>query len=303
MRACGVRSMGAAIEVLEVADPREPGPGEVLVTLEVAGVGAWDPLVSTGEWEVALRPPAALGMEGSGTIVAVGEGVVGFEVGDPVLAHTAPLPGGSGFWAERVLVWAAHVARRPAGLDAARAAGLPICGLTARQVLDELRVERGQRLLVAGASGPTGGLAVQLAAQAGAEVVATASGRHAERLRRLGASDVVDSHVDGWAEPLAGQVDAALVAVAGTAAAALSVVREGGRLCSITSDAPPSQRGIRSTDYYVLPDGAMLAELAGLLAIGSLELDVCTEPLDDGPAVVDRVAGGRSGGRKFVLGS
>jgi NADPH:quinone reductase-like Zn-dependent oxidoreductase len=286
---------------MEVANPREPGAGELLVTLEAAGIGPWDPLVNTGKWEVALRPPAALGMEGSGTIAAIGSGVAGFEIGDLVLVHTAPLPGGSGFWAEQVLVRAAHAARRPDGLDAERAAGLPICGLSARQVLDELGINRGQRLLVTGASGPTGSLAVQLAAHVGVEVVATASGRHADRLRRLGACDVVDSHVDGWADQLARQFDAALVAVGGTAAAAISAVRDDGRLCSITSDAPPSQRGIRSTDYYVRPDGALLAELAALLADGSLELEVRAEPLDDGPAVVDRVASGRSGGRKFVL--
>ncbi|MFG2732740.1 alcohol dehydrogenase catalytic domain-containing protein [Streptomyces canus] len=80
---------------------------------------------------MGLRPPAALGVEGAGKVLAVGAGVTRFAVGDRVLAHEAPLPEGSGFWAERVLINADHAAACPPGLDAVHAAALPVNGLTA----------------------------------------------------------------------------------------------------------------------------------------------------------------------------
>src|SRR5690242_1751730 len=116
MRACGVSSPGGTdVALLELPEPPLPGPGQVLIAVEAAGVGPWDPLLNTGGWDVGLRPPAALGVEGVGRVHAVGAGVQGLSVGDRVVAHEAPLPGGSGFWAQYVLVTAAHAARLPSG--------------------------------------------------------------------------------------------------------------------------------------------------------------------------------------------
>jgi len=243
-----------------------PGAGTVVLAVQAAGIGPWDALVQTGDWDVSLRPPAALGVEGSGTVTAVGEDVIGITVGDAVLVHEAPLPGGSGFWAQQVLVNAGHVAARPADLSPLLAGALPVAGLTALQALRQLGVDASTRLLITGASGVTAAIAVQLAAQLGANVVATAAALHAERLRRLGAAEVVDSHATDWAVFVEGTFDAAFVAVYGTAAAAITLVHDGGRLCSITSDAQPSVRGIESTDMYVRPDAGQLSYLAELCA-------------------------------------
>jgi NADPH:quinone reductase-like Zn-dependent oxidoreductase len=273
----------------------------VLVAVAAAGVGPWDGLLHTGGWDVGLRPPAALGVEGAGTVAAVGEDVTSVAVGDAVLAHEAPLPGGSGFWAEHVLVAASHVVRRPAELDVVLAGGLPVAGLTARQALHELMVGSGSRLLITGASGATGSLAVQLAAQSGAEVVATAAPRHADRLRQLGAADVVDSHANSWAQHVDDRFDAVLVAAKGTASAAIALLRDGGRLCSITSDAPAGERGIQSANLYVQPDAEGLKSVVGLAAAGRIELDRHVAPLADGPSVAARVADGHAGGTKYVL--
>lgn len=129
-----------------------------------------------------MRPPAALGVEGTGTILAVGADVHGVAVGDRVLAHVAPLPGGSGFWAEQVLLETAPVAVRHGALDPVHAAALPVAGLTARQALDTLGLQAGQRQ------------------------------RNADRLRRLGAAAIVDYRQPDWPEQTDGPFDAAPVA-------------------------------------------------------------------------------------------
>src|SRR4051794_18725796 len=226
-------------------------------------MGQWDGLLHIGGgWEVGLRPPAALGVEGAGTVAAVGPDVTNVVVGDLVLTHAAPLPGGNGLWAEQALVIAAHLARRPDTLDPVLAGGLPVAGLTARQALDQLAVSTGTRLLITGASGSTGTIALQLAVQYGALVTATAADRHADQLRELGAEQIVDSHAADWVAHLARGFDAVLVAARGTAAAAIGLLREGGRLCSITSDAPAAERNIISTNLYVRPDAGQLKQLA-----------------------------------------
>lgn len=302
MRACGVvESEGTDVTLLDLPEPPQPGTGEVLLAVDAAGVGPWDRLLNTGGWDVGLRPPAALGVEGVGRVEVVGAGVQGLAVGDRVVLHEAPLPAGSGFWAEYVLVTATHAARLPDGLEPVVAAALPVNGLTASQALDALELVPGQRLLVTNGAGGTGSLAVQLAAAAGVEVTATASPSAEERLRGLGAAEVVDYHDPDWPTRVRGGFDAALVAAPGTAATALPLVHAGGRLCSITSDAPGPERGIASTDLYVRPDATQLARLVAELAAGRLTVAAESVPLAEGPDAFARSVAGRTAGRKLVL--
>ncbi|MET8536630.1 NADP-dependent oxidoreductase [Streptomyces sp. NPDC005065] len=289
------------VALLELPEPSSPGPGQILVAVEAAGVGPWDQLLNGAGWDVGLRPPAALGVEGAGKVLAVGAGVTGFAVGDRVLAHEAPLPGGSGFWAERVLINADHAAACPPGLDAVHAAALPVNGLTALQALEKLDLSRGQRLLITNGGGATGALAIQLAGAKGIEVTATASAAAAERLLGLGAMEVVDYHDPNWSAKVRGGFDAALIIATSTADAALPLVRDGGRLCSLTSDAPPEERGITSWDLYVEPNAAQLVQLAEQAAAGTLKLAPEPLALSEGPAAFARVVTGRAGGKKIVL--
>jgi NADPH:quinone reductase-like Zn-dependent oxidoreductase len=300
MKACGVSRADGEVVLLELPDPPSPGPGQILVAVEAAGVGPWDRLLGGG-WDVGLHPPAALGVEGAGRVLAVGADVDAFAVGDRLLAHEAPLPGGSGFWAERVLLTAAHAALCPSRLEPVQAAALPVNGLTAWQALAMLGLGRGQRLLVTNGAGNTGSLAIQLAADMGVEVTATASASATDRLHDLGAAQVVDYHDPNWPDQVRGRFDGALTAADGTAADALPLVRDGGRLCSLTSDAPAPQRAITSTNLYVRPDAAQLARLAERLGEETLHLTPEPHPLREGPAAFARVAAGRAGGRKIVL--
>jgi NADPH:quinone reductase-like Zn-dependent oxidoreductase len=300
MIAVGVREPHGTVEVLDLPAPREPMSGELLLRVVAAGIGPWDALLHTGGWDVGLQLPGALGVEAVGQVLAVGPDVDGFQAGDTVLVHDAPLPGGSGMWAEQVLVRASSSAHCPPGLAPEIAAGLPVAALTARQALDDLQVASGTRLLVVG-SGPTAALAVRLAALAGTHVVAAAGRAHVDRLLSLGATDVIDSRSEGWNRTTDYRFDAVLVAAGGTAWDAITLLDDGGRLCSITSDAPEPERGIVSTDLYVRPDGDELARLATLAAAGDLTVETRVVTVAEGPATADVVASGRSGGTKYVI--
>jgi NADPH:quinone reductase-like Zn-dependent oxidoreductase len=181
------------------------------------------------------------------------------------------------------------------------AGALPVSGLTALQALEVLGLGRGQRLLVTNGGGVTGSLAIQLAAAMGVEVTTTASGAAAERLRGLGAAEIIDYHDPNWPGQARGGFDGALTAAIGTVEAALPLVRDGGRLCSLTSDAPAGERGIASTDFYVRPDAAQLAQLATQVSQGTLQIALEVHPLQEGPTAFFRVAAGQSSGRKLVL--
>jgi NADPH:quinone reductase-like Zn-dependent oxidoreductase len=158
--------------------------------------------------------------------------------------------------------------------------------------------------LVTNGGGATGSLAIQLAAAMGVEVTTTASASAADRLRGLGAAEIIDYHDPNWPGQVRGGFDGALIAAIGTGEAALPLVRDGGRLCSLTSDAPAGDRGIASTNLYVRPDAAQLARLAQLVkqvSEGTLQLTPEVHPLREGPAAFTRVATGRASGRKLLL--
>lgn len=172
-----------------------PDAGEVLIAVHTAGVGSWDADIRGGWWPGPGKPkfPLVLGTDGSGTVVAVGSRVRRFEVGDKVYAYCWMNPKG-GFYAEYVAVVAEAVAPIPSNLDLRRAGAVAVTGLTALQGIDDaLGIKRGERLIVHGASGGVGTVAVQFAKLRGARVLGTASGEDAVALvRRLGADAAVD---------------------------------------------------------------------------------------------------------------
>lgn len=301
MRACGVTEVDGQVTSLALPSPPQPGRGQVLIAVQAAGVGPWDRLLHTGGWDVGLRPPAALGVEGAGRILALGDGVSRLAVNERVLVHDAPLPGGSGFWAEQVLATAAHVAHCSDGLDMVDAGALPVSGLTARQALDALALAPGDSVLITGGAGATGALAIQLAVRAGLKVTTTASGPHMDRLLGLGATQVLDYRDPDWPKQVAGRFSGALIAASGTASAAQALVHDNGRLCSLTSDAPLGERGISTQNLYVQPNAGQLAALAAMALEGTLVQAVDSSPLSQGTEAYERVTSGRGSGKKVVL--
>lgn len=302
MRAAGVREIGGLVEVFDLPEPDAPGPGEVVIEVAAAGVGNWDNIVRTGAWDVGLTAPMALGVEVAGTVVAVGSQVTDFRAGDEVLGHPLPLSH-QGCWAERVVVDAGLIARKPAGVSWETAAAFPVPALTAEQVLSEsLKLAENQTLLVHGAGSTTGGLAVQLAALRGARVIATAGPSSAARVTQAGAAEVLDYHDSEWPDrvrELTGGLgaDAALNAVPGGSTATIAALREGGRMATITGDPPAAERGIGVTNVYVRPDATQLAELSALLGDGRLTLSVgAVLPLAEAATALEHAISGTKGG-------
>ncbi len=163
-----------------------PGAADVLIAVHAAGVGVWDAMVRDGSWQPAGAPrfPYVLGTDGAGIVAAKGPRVRRFRVGDRV--YGCRIEGG--FYAEYVAVDAANVGRVPEHLDFLAAGAAPVTGLTALAGIETLRLRKGESVLIFGASGAVGTVAVQLAKLRGARVLATATGPEAQSLvRDLGA--------------------------------------------------------------------------------------------------------------------
>jgi NADPH:quinone reductase-like Zn-dependent oxidoreductase len=302
MRVAGIRSISGEVELIEVPGPRPLAADEVLIQVMAAGVGNWDEIVRTGGWDVGRRPPLALGVEAAGTVTAVGSTVTDWTPGDEVITHPLPLRD-QGTWAPTLIAPAALLARKPAGVAWETAAVFPVPALTAEQVLGEaLRIQPGERLLVHGAGGVTGGLFVSLGALRGAEVFATAGPHSQQHVTARGARHVIDYHDEDWPDRVLALTGGAGVAAAanatpGGAAVALRAVADRGRLATITSDAPAAERGIAVSNVYVRPDGDQLRSLAPLLANGQLPISVAiTYGLRDAAEALARVVSGRAGG-------
>src|SRR5438128_10839175 len=198
MRAASIDAFGDAVRMLDLPAPSSPAPDEVVLSVRAAGVGNWDEIVRIGDWDVGRRPPLALGVEAAEVVAAVGEDVTSLAPGDEVLTHPVPLRH-QGAWAEWLVAPAALVARKPAAVPWEAAAAFPVPALTADQALSEVApAPAGEWVLVHGAGGATGGLAVQLAIARGATVVATAGPSSAARVRGYGPHVVLDYHDPEW---------------------------------------------------------------------------------------------------------
>jgi NADPH:quinone reductase-like Zn-dependent oxidoreductase len=304
IKVAGIRAFGGAIETLDLPAPRAPRPDEVRIAVGAAGVGNWDEFVRAGSWDVGVRPPMALGVQAAGMVAATGAEVRGFEAGTLVAVHSVPLRE-QGSWAAEFTAPVGHVAAVPRGVPPDVAAAAPIPLLTADQaVAGAAQVTAGQTVLVHGAGGVTGGIIVQLATHYGARVVATAGPASADRVRQLGASTVVDYHQPGWPDQtraLTGGVDAAVNAAVNGERDALAVVRDGGRLATITGNPPPPSRGIAVVPVLVIPNGARLAHLLQLLADGVAGVAVGFRyGLDEAAAALDQIHRGTHGAAVVV---
>jgi NADPH:quinone reductase-like Zn-dependent oxidoreductase len=306
VKAAGIETFGGDVRELTLPDPRPPGAGEALVSVQAAGVAPWDDLVRLGSWEVGLRPPMALGVAASGTVATVGAAVDGWSVGDEVMTHPVPLLE-QGCWSELLLARADVLAAKPSAVSWEDAAAFPVPALTADQALGAaIGDSHAGRLLVHGAGGVTGRLIAALGVVIGAEVAATAGPRSVERLRQLGVAEVFDYHDDGWPAGVrewagGAGVSAAINAAPAGEASALSVVADGGRLATITGAPPPPERGVTIVDVYVEANGGRLGRMAERLGDGEVGISVGgIYPLAEAAEALKMAVGG-GGGAAVVL--
>ena len=259
MRAAAIDHVGPAsvLKIHELPLPKM-GAGEVMIAVDTAGVGSWEPDQRSGAWGVEnAHYPLVLGADGSGTVVACGARVRRFHVGDKVYGYNF---GGrkGGFDAEYVAVADKNVARIPRRLDLLHAGASPAVALTALQGIDDaLEVKRNEHVVVVGASGNVGTFAIQFAKGRGARVLAVASGRAGTALaRRLGADVAVDGKHGGVAKALEefapDGVDAVLGLVGGKVlTTCIDALRSGGRVAypNGIDPAPRKRRGITVRSY------------------------------------------------------
>jgi NADPH2:quinone reductase len=241
MRAIALDRFGGpeTLKVQTVPAP-EPDADEILIHVECAGVGAWDPFEREGGFVEVLgvtpKFPYVLGTDGAGTVAAVGKQVKELKEGDRVYAASLGNPKG-GFYAQYAVVKAENASLIPGALKMDQAAVLPSDGLTALKGLEDvLRLQSDETVMIFGASGGIGHLAVQLAKRLGARVFAVASGEDGVNfVKSLGVDAAVDGHsdkvLDVAREFAPDGIDAALVTAGGEATdRALSAIRPDGRI-------------------------------------------------------------------------
>jgi len=259
---------------------------EILVRVDTAGVGVWDPFEREGgfakEFGMEANFPYVLGTDGAGTVEEVGDQVHDLKRGDRVYGINLMSPKG-GFYAEYTAVKANNAAMIPQALSTRDAGVLAADGVTALDGLDKtLQLKPGESILILGASGGIGHLAVQLAKRMKARVLAVASGPDGvEFVKRLGADKVIDGHHDDIlkaAHEFAPKgLDAALLTAGGRAAEqAIAALREGGRAAypNGVEDVPQARDGVQATAYNGEPGPKKFAKLNQLIGGGPFEVHI-----------------------------
>ncbi|MGB3635607.1 MAG: NADP-dependent oxidoreductase [Rubrobacteraceae bacterium] len=306
MRAIAIEEFGGSdkLQLVDLPTP-EPGSDEVLIRVRAAGVGPWDVMSRQGVFG-DREFPFVPGFEPAGVVETVGDDVEDFSEGDEVYAYRFP----GGGYAEYVTAAQAITAHKPSALSFEEAAGLPVAGTTAHQgLVDELGVQEGETVLITGASGGVGSMAVQIAANViGARVIGTASTRNHEYLRELGAEDAIDYNGD-WVttvrEIAPDGVDAVLECAGGdTLERSFETLRDEGRAAYIVpvEEEPEPPRRISAHFFSAQPDGDRLSVLASMFDEGQLRMNLQeVVPLEEAARAHEIVEEGHTRG-KIVLG-
>lgn len=279
MKAVRIHAYGGTDALVYEDAPRpSAGAGEVLIRVHATTVNPFDCAVRAGYVSGYFNHtlPLILGTDVSGVVEEVGAGVTGFARGDSVYARAGVTRDGA--YAEYVLAAATDVAAKPASLDHVQAAAIPHAVLTAWQALYvATELEKGQTVLIHGAAGGVGHMAVQLARLRGAKVIGTSS-THLEFLRDLGVDEVID-HAATPFETLVRDVDVVLDLIGGdTQQRSWAVLKKGGILLATVQ--PPSEEtalahGVRQQFIASSPPiGQTLTEVAALVDAGKIKPEV-----------------------------
>jgi NADPH:quinone reductase-like Zn-dependent oxidoreductase len=302
VRAIAIEDFGGRdrLRLVDLPTP-EPGPDDVLVRVRAAGVGPWD--TKTREGLFGKRSfPHILGVEASGIVESAGENVADLRDGDEVYVYSG------GCYAEYVAAPAQKVAPKPVSLSFEEAAGAPIAGSTAYQgIVEEIGLKEGETILITGAAGGVGTMAVQIAASLGARVLGTASPRNHDYLRSLGADEAMDYHGD-WVAAVRtiapSGLDAVFDCVGGeTFRRSFEAVRDGGRVVTIVAFGEEVEPG-REISHHAFSARAQrrkLEKLSEMFDAGKLRVEIeDVVPLEEAAKAHERVETGHTRG-KIVL--
>lgn len=290
MRAAAIDHFGSPDVVhMEMVPVPKLAAKDILVQVAVAGVGTWDPELVDGSFQdVKARFPRVLGSDGAGTVVAVGSGVRRFDVGDRVYGWGFGNPKG-GFFAEYAAIHERDAAAIPDHLKFEEAGALAVCGITALQGLEQLDLPAGQSMIIFGASGGVGHMALQLARILGLRVFAVASKADGVALaRQLGADQVAEGHGRSLLRQLRDfQPDGfagALVLAGGKGwKKELQLVAKGGTVAwpNGVEPVPAVPRGVARKPYDGKDSPAAFARLGELIASGPFHIELSKiYPLD-----------------------
>ena len=283
----------------------QPGPGEVLVRVGATAVIAteltWDETYQTSAGDP--RPLSIPGHDLAGVVAEIGPGVIDLAVGTEVYALTAFDRDGAE--AEYAIALPHELAPKPQSLDMIQAAAVPLAALTAWQALFiHAHLSKGQTALIHGGAGGVGSYAVQLAHWAGARVITTASARHHDFLRGLGADQVIDYTTTPF-EEVVHDADVVFDTVGGESLArSWQIVKDGGVVVSVVSPRPaddPTQTRARFVWFIVEPSGEQLRAIGDLIDAGQIQPVVSQVfPLAEARNAWEAAASGHAQG-KIVL--
>jgi NADPH:quinone reductase-like Zn-dependent oxidoreductase len=299
MKAVVTVEQGAKPEVSEVPTPR-PGAGEVLVKVAASSVNGFDLSVAAGHIAGMMehRYPVVLGKDFAGTVEAVGDGVTRFQPGDRVFGVVTKAYLGDGGFSQYVTVpEEIGIAKLPDGVDVTTAGALGLAGTAAADSLAATSPQTGETVLVSGATGGVGAIAVQYAVAAGARVVATARpGEEADFVRGLGAHEVVDylGDLDSQVRAVCPDGLDVVLHFAGDGRALAAALAEKGRLASTCGYGPDQHPA--AVFIMANPTGETLDRLAADVAAGTVTVPVGrTYTLDEVPVAFDDFASGTRG--------
>jgi NADPH:quinone reductase-like Zn-dependent oxidoreductase len=273
MKAIRIHEFGGP-DVLELEDIEVPQPkaDEVLIKVYASSVNPVDGKIMAGEAQAKFPTsfPLTIGWDVSGIIERAGDHVRNFSIGDEVYGR--PFPTQNGAFAEYVVIKADEIVLKPRSIDHIHAAAVPLAGLTAWQGLFKFgKLEKGQKVLIHGASGGVGSFAVQFAKWKGAEVIGTASADNLAFIKQLGADQAIDHENQRFEEEVQ-DVDLVLDLIGGeTQQRSLAVIKPGGIL--VTTVAPEiedeaKEKKIRIESFTAQSYPEDLAEIADLIDNG-----------------------------------
>ena len=311
MRAFALQELGRPGSLIDVSEP-EPAEGQVRIRVAAAGLNPFDNAVMQGylKDQMEHRFPLIPGMDASGTVDALGEGVIELAIGDEVFGSVGKRHLGEGTAAGSATMSTGTIARKPASIDHTDAAAIPVAGATALTMVETAGVADGDVVVAIGATGGVGSYLVQLAAKRGARVLAISSAANADYARKLGAAGSIDYAAGDVVEAVRSLAPDGVDVIAemhgGDDTARLAeLVRSGGRVVSAVGGADEETlkaRGIEAANIMGMVATASLETLVGMLERGEIvSPEFRTFPLTEAAEAFEQVATGHTRGKILVV--